>query len=671
MLKRSVCPYDCPDTCGIIAEIKNGQVVKVTGDPEHPYTQGFLCAKMAHYEKTVHSPQRLTKPLLRTGKKGEGKFSAISWDDAIDQITDRWKSIIAQYGAEAILPYSYAGTMGIVQRNCGEAFFNRLGASRLARTICSSAKSYGWSAVMGATRTPHPEEVKQSDLIILWGTNAFATNIHFVKLVRTAKKQGAAVWLIDTYENPTSAIADKTVLVRPGSDGALALGIMHILNREGWIDKEFISSHVQGFEKLQKEILPDYPPEKVSRITGVDKTILEDMAAGYAGSKTPFISLGSGLSRYGNGAMTVRTITCLPALVGAWRKPGGGLFANVSSGSAFYSYLVTREDFQANPTRIINMNQLGTALNELTQPPVMSLYVYHSNPAVIAPDQNMIIKGLLRDDLFTIVHERFLTDTARYADMVLPATSSLEQADIFRSYGHYVIQRASAVIPPVGESKSNWEVFQLLAQSLGFQEPYFFQSADDLINQLIANPTPWLEQVDLIRLNNGQPVELPLPEGYKTSFLTSSGKIEIYNPSEKEPLPYYLKPYQDNAPFYLMSTPSIYSLNSSFNERPDLVQKKENAYLFINPSDAQNRKLKNGQLVIAFNSRGEVIFELKITDKVPSGVLVTEGLFWNQSFPNNRSVNALTSQRLTDQAEASTLYDVKVDIRPFEEGENN
>ncbi|MDR3586738.1 MAG: molybdopterin-dependent oxidoreductase [Desulfosporosinus sp.] len=662
-LKRSVCPYDCPDMCGLLVEVVDGQAVRVTGDPEHPYTKGTLCPKMAHYERTVHSPQRLTHPLLRIGEKGGGQFKAITWEEGIQRLADRWKGIIADYGAEAILPYSYAGTMGLVQRNCGEGFFHRLGASRLARTICSSAKGYGWATVMGETLAPHPDEVKNSDFIILWGTNALATNIHLLHNVQEAKKRGAIVWLVDTYENPTAKIVDKVVLVRPGSDGALALGIMHILVREGWIDRSFIDQHVQGFEQFQRTVLPAYPPDKVSQITGIDVNLLEEMALQYGKALAPFISLGSGLCRYGNGAMTVRAITCLPALVGAWGKSGGGLLASISTNKAFNTGRVTREDFIQKPTRIVNMNQLGYALTELSKPPIMSLYVYHSNPVVVAPDQNMIIKGLRREDLFTVVHERFLTDTARYADLILPATSSLEHPDIYRSYGHYGIQRAAAVIPPVGEAKSNWEVFQLLAQAMGFEESFFRQTTDEVINQLIVPPTPWLRSVDLAKLQEGRPVELALPENYKTTFLTPSAKIELYNPNEAEPLPRYFEPYGDDAPFYLMSTPSVYSLNSSFNERPDLLRKKEVAYLQMNSKDAENKKLENGQSVIAFNERGEVTFILKLTKKVPQGVVVTEGLFWNENMPGDRAVNALTSQRLTDRAAGSTLYDVKVDVR--------
>ena len=662
-LKRSVCPYDCPDACGLLVEVVEGQAVKVTGDPEHPFTKGTLCPKMLHYERTVHSPQRLTHPLLRIGDKGTDLYKRISWDEAIGRITDSWQGIIANHGEEAILPYSYAGTMGTVQRNCGEGFFHRLGASSLARTICSSSKGYGWEAVMGETLAPHPDEVAKSDFILLWSANVLATNIHLMPYVREAKKRGATVWLIDTYENPTAQIADQVVLVRPGSDGALALGIMHILVREGWIDQEFIDRYVQGFEQLRTEVLPDYPPAKVSQITGVEVRLLEEMAVRYAKAHAPFIVLGSGLCRYGNGAMTVRTITCLPAVVGAWAKSGGGLLASISTGKVFHTERVTREDFLKEPTRVVNMNQLGYALTELSNPPIKSLYVYHSNPAVVAPDQTMILKGLRREDLFTVVHERFMTDTARYADIILPATSSLEHSDIYRSYGHYGIQRVTAVIPPVGESKSNWAVFQLLAQAMGFNDHFFKQSTEDLIQQMIDPPTPWLNEVDLTKLKAGRPVELSLPENYKTTFLTPSGKIELYNPQDPEPLPHYFEPYGDDAPFYLMSTPSLYSLNSSFNERPDLLSKKEAASLQMNIKDATAKNLLDGQKVIAFNKRGEVPFILKLTTKVPIGVVVTEGLYCNGHAQGDHTVNALTSQRLTDRAAGSTLYDVKVDVR--------
>jgi anaerobic selenocysteine-containing dehydrogenase len=663
-VKRSVCPYDCPDACGLLVETAAGKAVKVIGDPDHPYTKGTLCPKMTHYEKTVHSPERLTQPLLRIGPKGTESFKVISWEEAVRYIKIRWQKIIAEYGAESILPYSYAGTMGVVQRNIGEAFFHRLGASRLARTICSSAKGYGWSTVMGSSLAPHPQEVAASDLIILWGTNVLATNIHLLYYVREAKKKGAIVWLIETYQSPAAQVADEVIIVRPGSDGALALGMMNALVSNRLVDEEFVAEFVQGFEALKEEVLPEYSPETVSAITGIDAARIEEMARLYGKAKAPFIVMGSGMSRYGNGAMTIRAITCLPAVVGAWAKVGGGLLSSVGTGSAFDMKTITREDFIQEPTRIVNMNQLGHALQDMNNPPIMSMYVYHSNPAVVTPDQNAVLKGLMREDLFTIVHERFMTDTARYADLILPATSSLEHSDIYRSYGHYCVQRAYPVIPAVGESKSNWDVFRLLADAMGFEEDFFEQTADEIIQQLLDAPKPWLASSDIEKLQKGMAVELPLPPNYKTTYTTPSGKIEIFNPREVDTLPTYHKSHGDDAPFWFMNAPGLYSLNSSFNERSDLLDKREAMYLMMNPSDADKKGLQDKQEVIAFNERGEVTFTLKITHEAPVGVVVSEGIFWIKNTPGQSSVNALTSQRLTDRAAASTFYDTKVDVRP-------
>jgi anaerobic selenocysteine-containing dehydrogenase len=642
-----------------------GRAVRVTGDPEHPYTRGFLCPKMRHYEQTVHSPRRLTTPLLRTGAKGSGEFRPISWDEAVSTIAERWREIISRFGAEAILPYSYAGTMGLIQRNSGHPFFHRLGASRLDRTICSPAKDAGWKAVMGETPACHPDEVAGSDLVILWGINAAATSIHFLHGVREARKNGAQVWLIDTYETPTAAAADRLFLVRPGSDGALALGLMHILEREGVTDREFIADHVQGFAELQEQVLPDYAPEHVAQLTGLAPAVIEEMSMAYGRARAPFIRLGSGLSRYGNGAMTVRTIACLPAVVGAYGKPGGGCFPGTSTGAAFAMKEVLREDFMAAPARIVNMNRLGHALNELADPPVMGLYVYHSNPAAITPDQNAVLKGLARDDLFTVVHERFLTDTACYADIVLPATSSLEQSDLYRAYGTYCIQRAAAAIPPVGDSRSNWEVFALLARAMGFAEQFFRQSADDLIDQLLAIAAPLREETAPARLGTGKAVELTLQPGSDHHFKTPSGRIEILNPRETEPLPRWLPTYgdRDGYPFRLMTAPSMFALNASFYELSELRDKQGGMLLQMNRADAVGKGLTDGERVVAWNDLGEAVFILRVTDKVPAGVAVAEGVWWLEFAPGARSVNVLTSQRLTDQGGGSTFYDNCIDVR--------
>jgi anaerobic selenocysteine-containing dehydrogenase len=662
-IKRSVCPYDCPDTCGLLVEVADGKAVRVSGDPEHPFTRGTLCPKMNHYERTVHSPLRLTTPLLRTGRKGSGQFQPLSWEEAIHRVSDRWRKIIARHGGQAILPYSYAGTMGLVQRNSGHPFFYRLGASRLDRTICAPAKEAGWKAVMGNTAAPHPDELAFSDLVILWGINAVATNIHQLHAVREAKKKGAQVWLVDTYETPTAGIADRTFVIRPASDGALALGIMHVLARENLLDHDFLSTSVQGFNELKSKILPEMTPEGVSSLTGLPAETIEFMARGFSKAKAPFIRIGAGLSRYGNGGMNIRSIVCLPALVGAWGKKGGGAFAGTSTAGAFAMAEITREDFMAGETRMVNMNQLGHALNRLDNPPIMSLYVYHSNPASITPDQNQVLKGLVREDLFTVVHERFMTDTAKYADVVLPSTSSLEHGDIYRAYGNYCIQRVKAVVPPVGESKSNWEVFSLLAQAMGFPEPFFRQSAEDLIRHVLSIPAPLRQGIDEKAFAAGKAVELPLPEGYKTQYKTPSGKLEILNPKEAHPLPRYLPPHGGKEPYRLMTAPSLYALNSSFREREDLRTQDRAMFLQMNPGDAREKGLVDGERVAAFNDLGEVSFILRVTPKVPAGVVVAAGVWWLEHCPGRRSVNALTSQRLTDLGRGSTFYDNTVEVK--------
>jgi len=387
------------------------------------------------------------------------------------------------------------------------------------------------------------------------------------------------------------------------------------------------------------------------------------MAKAYGKAKRPFIRLGAGLSRYGNGAMAIRTIVCLPALIGAYGKRGGGCFTGTSTAGAFAMNEILREDFMEKKTRIINMNRLGSALNELKEPPVLSLYVYHSNPAAVTPDQNQVLKGLQREDLFTVVHERFMTDTARYADIVLPSTSSLEHSDLYRSYGTYCIQRAKAVIFPVGESRSNWDVFALLAQRMGFDEPFFRQTADDLIDHLLSIPSIMREGMDQEAFMIGKAVEIPLPPDARTRFKTPSGKIEILNPRESHPLPGYLPPYKEDYPFRLMTSPGFYALNSSFREREDLRKREEAMLLQMNPAEAEARGMSEGDSVIAFNQLGEVSFVLRVTPKVPSGVVVAEGVWWLNHCPGPRSINALTSQRLTDQGGGSTFYDNTVDVR--------
>jgi anaerobic selenocysteine-containing dehydrogenase len=648
-----------------VVTVENKRAISVTGDPEHPVTRGLLCPKMKHYEDTVHSPRRLTTPLRRVGAKGEGKFEPLSWDEAIALICSRWQELIDDHGTEAILPYSYAGTMGLVQRNAGHAFFNKLGASRLERTICSPAKDAGWKALMGDTPAMEPAEVEESDLVILWGINAAATSIHAMRDAQEARRRGARLWAIDTYRTPTCDAVDEAFLVRPGSDGALALGMLHVIERDRLLDREFITANVLGFEELASKVLPDCTPDRMSELCGLPAETIERMAHEYARAEAPFIRLGSGLTRYGNGAMTVRTLSCLPAAVGAWSKPGGGIFIGTSTGGAFPLQAITREDFMVSTPRLVSMNQLGAALTELTGPPVKSLYVYHSNPAAIAPDQNAVIRGLEREDLFTIVHERFLTDTARYADIVLPATSSLEHPDLYRSYGSYHAQRCNAVIPAVGDAKNNWEVFSLLAVGMGWNMPFFRLSVAELIEQLLTDGGKWRNPAITERLRQGEPVMLTPQSEPKRDWLTPSGKIEISNLRESEPLPRLLPTHaeRDGYPLRLQPAVTPFALNSSFYEQTYLTSKQNCMELLMNSRDAAARGLADGQEVMACNDRGTVRFTLKISERIPAGTVVTEGVWWREFIPGDRGVNALTSQRLTDGGRGSTLYDVTVEVR--------
>ncbi len=661
---RSVCPFDCPDACGLLVDVEDGRAVRVRGDPEHPYSRGTLCPKMNEYDRTVHSPDRLRHPLLRTGPKGEARFRRATWDEAIALVTSRWKEIVARDGAEAILPYSYAGSMGLVQRNAGMAFFHRLGASRLERTICTPAQDAGWKAVMGATPGPSPDEVLESDLVVLWGIDAVATNIHFVQRVKEARRRGARVLLVETWANETSRVADETILVRPGSDGALALGLMHVLAREGLADERFLAEETVGWAELRARALAENGPATTSAATGLAPAALEELARTLAAARAPFIRMGGGPSRHANGAMNVRSVVALAAVLGAFGRKGGGCFTAAHSSQAFDLSPLTREDLLPRATRVVNMNQLGRALDELSDPPVRSMYVWCSNPAAVAPDQNAVLRGLARDDLFLVVHERFMTDTARFADVVLPATTSLEHADLYRSYGHYAVQRARPAIPPLGEARPNWEVFRALARAMGFEEPLFRLSAEEVVDLLLARPSPWRGEGFAASLATGRAVEVRRPPG-SPRWATPSGKIELVNAAEPEPVPRHLPARADagGPPLRLVTAPALYTLNSTFMERPDLRQKNGGMTLQLSPADARVRSLSDGQRVVAWNDLGEVAFVLRVTDRVPDGVAVAAGVWWTAHAPGGRNVNALTAQRLTDRGNGSTFYDNRIDVR--------
>ena len=672
---KSVCPYDCPDACGLILTVDDNKVIKVRGNKEHAFTRGTLCPKMAHYERVIHSPKRLMTPLRRIGKKGIGQnqFAPISWDEALDRIVENFKHTIDTYGSESILRYSYAGTMGAVNSPAADYFFRRIGATSQDRGICSPAKQAAFKSVYGDTIAIKPQEAQHSDLIILWSLNATATDVHILHDVNVAKRNGASVWIIDTHKTYTYDQGTHHVYVKPGSDGALALGMMHIIHRDGLEDTAFIQTYVQGYDELVRDVLPKFTPEYASSICGVSVEIIEELAHAYAKAKAPFIRLGSGVSRYGNGAMSCRCINALPAVVGAWQHLGGGLLSSSSSSQYFNKSFMQQPNTQTPHKRMMPMILLGDLL---TNPkallehgledtsggvPVHSLYVFSSNPAITAPNQNLVRQGLMRDDLFTVVHERFFTDTCAYADIILPATSSAESDDIFNSYGHYTIAASYQAIPPVGESRSNWQVISELARRMGLDEPFFVMTERELIEHMVRNSSK-LSQDEQDAILRGDLVEVILPDNYKMDFKTPSGKIEILNPREHIPLITYTEPYGDDEPFWLIIGNDIRILDSSFCELefddPELMK------LRMHPDDAALYNINNSDAVEIYNNRGAVRIKVYLDTSVQRGTLVTLGVWWqSQSSDNRVGINAVTASRPTDEAWGSTFYDVQVNIR--------
>ena len=660
---KSVCPYDCPDACGLIVSVDNNKVISVRGDRAHAFTRGTLCPKMAHYEKVIHSPLRLKSPMKRVGKKGigEDQYTRISWDEALDAIVNNFKETIDTYGSESILRYSYAGTMGVIQSPAADYFFRCIGATDQDRGICSPAKQAGFRSVYGDTLAIKPQEAQHSDCIVLWGINATATDVHILHDVNIAKKNGARVWIIDTHKTYTFSQAHEHIYVKPGSDGALALGMLHIIHRDGLADTDFIKEHVQGYDELVKEVLLNFTPEKASDICGVSVNRMTEFAHAYATSKTPFIRLGSGLSRYGNGAMTCRAINALPAVVGAWQYPGGGLLSSASGSKFIGKDVMQQAHVHAPAKRLMPMIKLGEMLTNPEEVGVHSLYVFSSNPAITAPNQNVVRKGLMRNDLFTIVHERFFTDTCKYADIILPATTSVEHDDIYNSYGHYTIGTGYKLIEPIGESRSNWQVIAELAKRMGLEDDFFDLSEKDLIEQIVRTSSR-ISKRDQELILNGEPVEMTVPESYKMDFKTPSGKIELYNPQDVEPLIRYMPPYGDNAPFWLINGNDIRILDSSFCELdfndPELMK------LRIHPEDAKMYNINDGAEVEIYNDRGSVKIKAYYDDEVQRGTLVTLGVWWqSQSSDPHVAINALTAARPTDQGWGSTFYDVQVHIR--------
>lgn len=668
-IRKMSCPYDCPSTCGLEAEIENGRIVKVKNDKTHPVSKNGICRKMQHYEQDIYSMDRLMKPMRRVGKKGEGKFEPISWNEAVREITDHFKDIIEKWGSEAILPCVYSGVMSDIQRNCGDAFFNRMGASELVKTLCSSAKGAGYDAVVGKTGCLEPTELNDSDLYLIWSCNMAATRLQtLVDLQKPVNRHKKKI-LIDVYPNPTAAYCDQVITIKAGTDGALALSMMNVLKNEHLVDKSFVEKYTSGYPAFA-ETLDAYTPEWAERETGIPAEAIRQLAREFGQAKAPAIILGSGNSRHGNGGMTVRLITILSALTGAWQHPGGGLCGCTPIDTDYVNKsLITRPDFRKKPARKININQIGQALAMEGKEAVRGFYVYGCNPANTVSDQQLIIRGLERENLFTVVHERFMTDTARYADIVLPATFSVEQTDIYRAYGYCTLSTGRKLVDAPGECRSNWDTFCLLAKGMGYSEDYFDRSEDEMLDILLSHPTKAIaETSDEAKETLRQGGSVVLPFSDHLGFGTETGKMMIVNEKLAEPMPHYTAGYSGECqdyPLHLVAAPSVWSLNSTFLDREQLMTSRKGMTLWLNPEDAKVRKIEDGMSVIAFNELGEVQFTACIDQRVAIGNAVSEGVFASHQTQNGCGFNTLTHGRLSDIGAATTMNDNRIDIRPL------
>ncbi len=677
--KHSVCALDCPDTCSLVLTIDPaGRATKIAGDPHHPVTRGFLCGKVTKYLEREYHADRLLHPLRRKGAKGEGRFTQISWDEAISEIANRLATLAREEGSEAILPYSYAGTMGLLNgAGMDRRFFHRLGASRLDRTICSATGGLALTESQGARFGIDPEQFANAKLIIAWGANVLGTNSHLWPFIVEARRKGAKFYVIDPVKNRTGQAADQHFAVNPGSDLALALGLMHVILRDHLEDRVYVDSYTNGFAELAT-LAEEYSPGRVAQLSGLSAKQIEGLAHEYATTQPAAIRVNYGVQRNDRGGAAVRAIAALPVLVGAWRHAGGGLQLTTSGAFEFNTAALERPDLQKHSplgreARIVNMSQLGHALLDLNQPKVRALVVYNSNPAAIAPNQNRVTAGLKRDDLFTVVLEQFQTDTADYADIVLPVTTFLEHTDIYRAYGHHYVQLARPALPAPGETKSNVEIFRRLAKRMGFTDPCFDDTEDQMIEELLSSSSPFLKGITLPRLEQERSIRLNLSAEGKPylpfahgGFRTASSKFE-FGASTLSYTPPVESRFGDTAlhqkfPLELISSKNDDSMNSTFGHRSEVDQ--QTSLLSIHPSDAARRNITDGAAVRVWNDRGECLLRAKVNGDVQPGVVRARSLGWAKTSPGHSSLNHLTSERLTDIGGGPTFYSCLVEIAP-------
>lgn len=661
----SVCPHDCPDACALEIEVKDSLVEKISGNKNHPFTQGIICNKTTHYKDVVYSDKRVLYPHKRVGKKGSFSFERISWQEAIETIVTKWHAIIENYSSDSILPYSYAGTEGVLNNaSMDRRFFNKLGAAKLLRTICSAAGSEGFNLAYAKAVGTNPIYTQNSKLIVFWGVNALATNLHQAIFAQKARQNGAKIVCIDVEKNETAQFADEFYHIYPASDGVLALGIANIIINENLYDKEFIESNAFGFDDFKK-LVSDYNIAKVCKQTGLTKSQLYKLSCDYAAIKPSFIRIGNGLQHHLNGAINTWAISLLPALVGSWKFKEGGALKSNSGYFPLNKALLERPDLLTKKPRIVNMVELGKALSD-NQKPIKSIYVYNSNPLIVAPNHNTVKKGFERQDLFVVVHERLWTDTAKYADIVLPATTFLEHEDLYISYWHNVVAFAKHSIEPLGESKPNIEVFSKLALAFDFQEQIFRDNAYELASQALDNDYFKNQNVTLERLLKENFIALnSIDFPYKHSAFTQSQKVEFKSQKAFDATKKYLpecKTLSLNYPFILVSPPNKYFLNSTFAHIKLLKNRAGVPAIKIHTNDATRLKINENDEVEVFNEQGSVVLKAQICEDVKEGVLVSRGLFWADDY-KTAPINTLTSDKLSDIGGGAVFFSTGVNIR--------
>lgn len=709
---HAACPHDCPDACGVLITIQDGRAIKIQGDPEHPVTRGFLCAKVAKYLDRVYSPERVLYPMRRIAPKGPASrpeeqshaagaggpvrapqvFERISWDEALDEIATRFRRISSEFGPEAILPYSYGGTLGALNgASMDRRFFHRLGASQLERTICSSAGEEGLKSVIGIKLGTEPEQFAHSRYIIAWGSNIHGNNVHLWPFIVEAQRKGAKLVVIDPYRTRTAQCADWYLPINPGADAALALGMMHVIINENLYDADYVARYTIGFEEL-KALAQEYSPEQAAHWTGISADDIRKLAREYATVRPSVIRVNYGIQRSDRGGMSMRAVTMLPCLIGSWKEVGGGLQMSLSGSFGLNKAALEMPELMqkslGRPARVVNMVQLGMALNALNHPPVKALFVYNSNPAAVCPNHNDVVRGLKRLDLFTVVHEQFFTDTTDYADLVLPATTFFEHKDLQAAYGHYYLQISDQAMAPVAECRSNVDVFRALADRMGFDDACFHETVESIIDSALASPQPFLmgitrerlESERQIRLNFGgdqaasESPFLPFASG---NFPTPSGRAEFHSEALKklglDPVVDFTPPDESRYgsgvagyPLELLARKPDNHLNSTF-ANVESVRGMEPwiGMLEMHPADATARGIRDGDQVRAYNARGEIVLKARVDGAVSAGVVAAR-LDWARFGVGMRNINVLTSEKLTDMGNAATFYSVCVEVEPFQ-----